>query len=186
MPALWLWSLVTWLSSQNATLQWSISEAVIAATLLSAHKLLANLTSPISMFCFVFFFASCKLYPGGDKSATRPHKTAPSVFMSSRQERQSVVFASVNLPSSSGGWKMKAVGPQTIVYQMQDLVCTFSPASTVKKIKNVKVTCACFWRENKDSNVLADSISGSHSLPCSLKEGGSGGGRPWEGGGVGE
>lgn len=53
---------------------------------------------------------------------------------------------------------------------MQDLVCTFSPASTVEKIKNVKVTCAWFWRENKDSNVLADSISGSHSLPSSLKE----------------
>lgn len=53
---------------------------------------------------------------------------------------------------------------------MRDLVCTFSPASTVKKIKNVKVTCACFWRENKDGNVLADSISGSHSLPSSLKE----------------
>lgn len=40
----------------------------------------------------------------------------------------------------------------------------------MKKIKNVKVTCACFWRENKDSNVLADSIGASHSLPSSLKE----------------
>lgn len=53
---------------------------------------------------------------------------------------------------------------------MQDPVCTFSPAGTVKKIKNVKVTCACFWRENKDSSVLADSISVSHSLPFSLRE----------------
>lgn len=42
----------------------------------------------------------------------------------------------------------------------------------MKTIKNVKVTCACFWRENKDGSVLADSISGSHSLPRSLdKEG---------------
>lgn len=40
----------------------------------------------------------------------------------------------------------------------------------MKKIQNVKVTCACFWRENKDSNVLADSIGASHSLPSSLKE----------------
>lgn len=53
---------------------------------------------------------------------------------------------------------------------MWDLVCTFSPSSSVLKIKNVKVTCACFWRPNKDSNVLADSICGTHSLPCSLKE----------------
>ena len=57
---------------------------------------------------------------------------------------------------------------------MLDQVCVFSPTSTEKKIKNVKVTCACFWRENKDSNVLADSIGGSHSLPCSLKEEGVG------------
>lgn len=57
---------------------------------------------------------------------------------------------------------------------MQDLVCTFSPTSAAKKIKNVKVTCVCFWHENKDSNVLADSISGCHSLPCSLKEEGVG------------
>lgn len=60
------------------------------------------------------------------------------------------------------------------MYQIQDLVCTFSLGSSVLKIKNVKVTCACFWRENKDSNVLADSISGTHSLPCSLKEEGVG------------
>lgn len=70
------------------------------------------------------------------------------------------------------------------MYQIQDLVCTFSLASTMKKIKNVKVTCACFWWENKDSNVLADSISGSHSLPCSLKEEGVCAGR--RGGYVGE
>lgn len=53
---------------------------------------------------------------------------------------------------------------------MQDLVCTSSCASTSNEIKDVKVTCACFWRKNKDGNVLADSISGSRSLPCSLKE----------------
>lgn len=42
---------------------------------------------------------------------TRPHKAMPSVFVFSRQEQQSVVFVSVNLPNSSGGRKMKAAGP---------------------------------------------------------------------------
>lgn len=73
------------LSCQKATLQRGTSQAVIVDTLLSAHKLLANLTSPISIF---FFFSWCKLYPGGDKSATRPHKAAPSVFRFPRQEHQ--------------------------------------------------------------------------------------------------
>lgn len=75
------------LSCQKATLQQGISQAVIVDTLLSAHKLLANLTSPISIF-----FSWCKLYPGGDKSATRPHKAAPSVFRFPRQEHQMCSF----------------------------------------------------------------------------------------------
>lgn len=69
---------------------------------------------------------------------------------------------------------------------MQDLVCTSSSAGVSKKIKDAKVTCACFWRKNKDSNVLADSISGSHSLPCSLKEEGGRKEGCERGGGVGE
>lgn len=60
---------------------------------------------------------------------------------------------------------------------MQDPVCTFSPAGAVKKIKNVKVTCACFWRENKDSSVLADSIS-EPFFTFFIERGGSVGGRP--------
>lgn len=44
-------------------------------------------------------------------------------------------------------------------------------------IKNVKVTCAWCLRENKDGNVLADSIRSSQSLPCAKagrKESGGG------------
>lgn len=44
----------------------------------------------------------------------------------------------------------------------------------METIKNVKVTCVCFWRENNARNVLADSISASHSLPCSMNEQGVG------------
>lgn len=79
---------VAWLSCQKATLQRGTAHAVIVDTLLSAHKLLANLTSPIS----IFFFSWCKLYPGGDKSATRPHKAVPSVFRFPRQEHQMCSF----------------------------------------------------------------------------------------------
>lgn len=31
-------------------------------------------------------------------------------------------------------------------------------------------TRVLFWRQNKDGDVLADSICGTHSSPCSLKE----------------
>lgn len=63
---------VAWPSSQSETLQWSISEVVIAGTTLSAHTLLANLTSPTSIFLLCVNYTIVE---------TNLQQDSPSVFM---------------------------------------------------------------------------------------------------------
>lgn len=99
---------VAWLSCQKATLQRGIAQAVIVDTLLSAHKLLANLTSPIS----IFLFFSGVNYTLVETNQQQDH-TRLRLLFSDFQDKSTkcVVSASVNLPNCSGGWKMKAAGP---------------------------------------------------------------------------